>query len=270
MSDVKCSNEKRPDSEEQKCFIKCYKWKTSQWSDCTKSCDGGSQNRSVSCVSQDEVQVRDEYCTASERPIHSQICNNFACPVEWRPSSWNSCSRKCGKGIQQREVLCIYGGKVVHESYCKNLIKPTYERECHGDYCGTWKTTSWSSCSKSCGQGVRTRNVYCTQHELNSYPFFECDADIKPLETENCSISDSCNEWLVGNWSICSKTCGNGYQKRTVFCANLQGGCDPSQRPKSYRLCKIRECKRVKWRVGKWSEVSVYNSFSTIAFLQYL
>jgi hypothetical protein len=194
--------------------------------------------------------------------MENQVCNSFDCPIKWQVTQWTACSRKCGKGKQERQMFCVYGEKIAEPSLCKDLVKPTNERECYENNCSVWKTTNWTTCSKSCGQGTRTRNVYCSQTKPNSDQIFECDTEIKPVEIENCTVSDLCNEWISRDWSECSRTCGNGYQKRNVYCDNSKGGCNPKERPKSYQLCKIRECNIARWRVSKWSEVGFADSLS--------
>eukprot|EP00949_MAST-11_sp_MAST-11-sp1_P001363 g1363.t1 len=55
-------------------------WKVlPEWSKCSVPCNGGSQERNVVCVINQEV-VSDEQCSGSgRRPIASRICNAFAC-----------------------------------------------------------------------------------------------------------------------------------------------------------------------------------------------
>ena len=37
-------------------------------------------------------------------------------------------------------------------------------------------------------------------------------------------MCDARGEWLTGEWSACDVTCGNGTQKRHVFCFRVRNG----------------------------------------------
>lgn len=56
-----------------------YAWQAGSWSDCSASCGGGSQSRSVACVRSDGIEVDVSLCDAPLRPADSQSCNTDPC-----------------------------------------------------------------------------------------------------------------------------------------------------------------------------------------------
>ncbi|KAM4702878.1 A disintegrin and metalloproteinase with thrombospondin motifs 8 [Rhinophrynus dorsalis] len=66
------------------------------------------------------------------------------------------------------------------------------------------------------------------------------------------------SQWFLGDWSHCSKTCGSGWQRRTVECRYMDGGvsdqCSQELRPEDVRPCGDLPCPI--WRVGSWSPCS--------------
>ncbi|XP_030648795.1 A disintegrin and metalloproteinase with thrombospondin motifs 8 [Chanos chanos] len=65
-------------------------------------------------------------------------------------------------------------------------------------------------------------------------------------------------DWVLGEWSECSKTCGSGWSRRTVECQDGAGSlsyfCDPDLRPADIRPCGDLPCPV--WQMGPWSACS--------------
>jgi hypothetical protein len=55
-----------------------YSWKTGNWGNCTQTCGGGTQSRSVYCYRADGFTVNDSLCSGT-KPNSSQICNTHSC-----------------------------------------------------------------------------------------------------------------------------------------------------------------------------------------------
>ena len=79
---------------------------------------------------------------------------------------------------------------------------------------GPW--SEWSDCSLTCNGGDRSRRRICGLDPTSKSKDNPCKASLK--ETEKCN-TDKCpvfTEW--SDWTTCSKTCGNGDQKRGREC----------------------------------------------------
>lgn len=62
-------------------------------------------------------------------------------------------------------------------------------------------------------------------------------------------------QWVTGNWSTCSTSCGLGAVWRTLFCSTgSDSDCDPAKRPAPAQRCYLRPCST--WKLGPWSKCS--------------
>lgn len=69
--------------------------------------------------------------------------------------------------------------------------------------------------------------------------------------------------WSVGNWSLCSRTCGGGTQSRPVQCTRrahyreepISGSLCPQPAPSSRQDCNSQSCPPA-WSTGPWTEVT--------------
>lgn len=65
-------------------------------------------------------------------------------------------------------------------------------------------------------------------------------------------------EWVLGEWSECSKSCGSGWSRRTVECRDsagfLSGHCDKELKPSDIKPCGDLPCPI--WQMGPWSTCS--------------
>uniref|UniRef100_A0A8C9P777 ADAM metallopeptidase with thrombospondin type 1 motif 16 n=1 Tax=Spermophilus dauricus TaxID=99837 RepID=A0A8C9P777_SPEDA len=73
--------------------------------------------------------------------------------------------------------------------------------------------------------------------------------------------------WSVGNWSICSRTCGRGTQSRPVRCTQranyktetVSASLCPQPVPTSQQACNSQSCPPA-WSAGPWAEVTGWGS----------
>ncbi|XP_041827727.1 papilin isoform X2 [Melanotaenia boesemani] len=173
-------------------------WKTGEWNACSVTCGGGSQVRSVQCISHDASGprvVEDAICAAYvEAPLSLQTCNMHKC-AEYRVSGWSGCSVTCGSGEQTREVTCVgSGGMMLNESSCSTLLRPASVQPCQMPACAKqirWHVGEWGLCSRSCNSGSRERQVICSDQDRNLYPVRQCNAHPRPSRMERCN-TQSC------------------------------------------------------------------------------
>eukprot|EP01125_Pyxidicula_operculata_P004565 TRINITY_DN1717_c0_g4_i2.p1 TRINITY_DN1717_c0_g4~~TRINITY_DN1717_c0_g4_i2.p1 ORF type:complete len:1852 (-),score=391.75 TRINITY_DN1717_c0_g4_i2:144-5249(-) len=75
----------------------------------------------------------------------------------------------------------------------------------------TW--SSWGSCSKLCGGGIRSRLAIITTPESNGG--ISCPApESEPCNTGECTTAYKDCVYTWGSWGSCSQFCGNGVQYR--------------------------------------------------------
>ncbi|XP_065354303.1 papilin isoform X3 [Calliphora vicina] len=91
-------------------------WFTSEWSKCSSPCGKGIQSRVVLCGEFDGKTITkvtdDTQCDATTKPEAEQECEgeDKECPGQWFTGPWESCTKPCGGGERQREVLCLANG----------------------------------------------------------------------------------------------------------------------------------------------------------------
>ncbi|XP_019733957.1 A disintegrin and metalloproteinase with thrombospondin motifs 1 [Hippocampus comes] len=109
-----------------------------------------------------------------------------------------------------------------------------------------WVLMEWGPCSQTCGGGMQQREVVCLDPQ--GRPSKECPEELRPLASRSCA-SQPCPSWLLGEWSVCSKTCGRGFRKRQLRCIGYDGhtlshdSCDFKDRPRPLlELCYQGAC----------------------------
>ncbi|XP_036371850.1 adhesion G protein-coupled receptor B2 isoform X2 [Megalops cyprinoides] len=239
----------------------------SQWSVCSLTCGQGQQVRTRSCVSS-------PYGTLCSGPLReTRLCNNTAtCPVhglweEWSP--WSLCSVTCGRGSRTRTRSCVapqYGGKAcggpeVQSKLCNIAVCPVE---------GQWLDWApWSRCSVTCSTGTQQRKRRCS---VSVHGWAECKGP--HAETRECSNPDCGGDGKWGpwnHWSLCSKTCDSGWQRRFRMCqgTGIQGypcdgsgeevrTCNDKKCPAPHELCRDEYLLSMTWKRASAGE-TVYN-----------
>uniref|UniRef100_A0A8C3IQV8 ADAM metallopeptidase with thrombospondin type 1 motif 7 n=1 Tax=Chrysemys picta bellii TaxID=8478 RepID=A0A8C3IQV8_CHRPI len=195
--------------------------------------------------------VRYQYTIRRESDQENEIQ-----PAEffWRYGSWTNCTATCGTGVQRQIVHCVEKmAGIVEERYCDSLTRPDdKQRTCSEEPCpARWWVGEWQKCSATCGEaGLTKRTVLCIQSvwldEQRALQHTECQHLSKPDATAPCNRDILCPaQWAMGNWSECSVTCGNGTQRRLVYCSNnTRTTCDLTQRPLSETTCSLKQCQK--------------------------
>ncbi|NXA06253.1 PPN protein, partial [Sapayoa aenigma] len=206
-----------------------YSWSYSSWSECSSECGGGFQSRLVFCTVDNEI-YPDYMCRNKPQPENNRTCGHQACPQtkRWKTGEWGSCSATCGGGTQTRSVYCVaFDGQnsqgVVDSAECMAFAQqPRSTQPCNVRQCASWSTGPWSECSASCGEGVQTRTVTCKTQQGSQAQDFACLMEPKPSATQPC-LKENCIQeigWHIGDWGLCSKSCGSGIRTRQVICAD--------------------------------------------------
>ena len=82
------------------------------WSRCSKTCGGGTQYRTRTCVGQQNGGKQCDGESTDERDCNSQNCPVNGYWLNW--STWGTCSKTCGGGTKTRSRDCtqpLFGGK---------------------------------------------------------------------------------------------------------------------------------------------------------------
>ncbi|XP_068688561.1 uncharacterized protein [Montipora foliosa] len=239
----------------------------SSFSDCSKSCGTGFEKRTRNC-SNPEPKHGGQNCTSLGLAVEVRSCNTQPCPINGGYSAWTDfteCTVSCGNGTRQRSRNCSnpqprYGGQNCSFSGPNINIEICNMNLCpiHG---GFSKWTKFSECTRSCGNGTRTRLRKCSnpQPKRGGRGCLGPDVDIQVCNTQGCPINGGYAPWT--NFSECTKSCGNGTQKRTRNCSNpvpQYGGdnCSSLGRSKEVRQCNIHICP-INGGYTAWTEFTV-------------
>ncbi|CAK1547829.1 unnamed protein product [Leptosia nina] len=197
---------------------KSYSWKEKGYTSCSASCLSGVQELIIQCVRDEDGKNASPYmCDPLTKPENRvRTCNDHPCPPRWNYTEFSQCTKSCGIGIQTREVTCIHevtrGGTntvVVPNSMCPQPPPPDRQ------YCNVldcpvrWHSGDWSKCSKTCGGGVKQREVICKQVMAQSHvverPPSQCNsprpASTKPCNSRPCLLDTSAPEISLANSS---------------------------------------------------------------------
>ncbi|XP_068107345.1 A disintegrin and metalloproteinase with thrombospondin motifs 12 isoform X2 [Hyperolius riggenbachi] len=213
-------------------------WIVGNWSECSTTCGLGAFWRNVECSTGSE---RD--CGHVKKPDPARRCHLRPC-ASWRSGNWSKCSTNCGGGFMTREVQCVdvRENRPLRPFHCQAPgHNPMQNTSCNPEPCLWWLAKPWSECSKTCGSGVRKRDVICPKEN-------RCDLKKIPMLLLNCS-QEPCTSWRTSNWTECSASCGNGAQQRTLQCIDSDSNtsvnmslCEKEPKPENTKECNIKKC----------------------------
>nr|CAD7201811.1 unnamed protein product [Timema douglasi] len=146
VHDQYCQQRSRPRSVRGCRKFDCpFTWSEGEWSECSRTCGVGHQQRSVTCHRvvngwPDPRPVAEESsCNHTARPLEQQSCRAGDCLAQfhWSFGDWQPCSQLHGKCKQKRDVFCHHrNGHKVNKKHCPKDLKPRHRRKCPQKKCG--------------------------------------------------------------------------------------------------------------------------------------
>ncbi|XP_052247769.1 mucin-2-like isoform X18 [Dreissena polymorpha] len=175
----------------------------SDWSECSKGCDGGTHMRNRSCTNP-PPRCGGMFCNGSL--VESEPCNKgvSCCDVtDWSP--WSECDSECGPGnkTRSRDYKSL-SSRPLCNKYLTETVSCTDVEPCDTQ-CIMSDWTEWSKCSVTCGSGSKTR-----KRNIESGSATVCNG-VDVLEEVGCHELDCTCEppFVWRNDSLChSQTCG--------------------------------------------------------------
>nr|XP_022343451.1 SCO-spondin-like isoform X5 [Crassostrea virginica] len=196
------------------------------WSTCSKQCGGGKRSRSRECASTDEIPCTDD--TTEEEDCNTQSCplNVMRCyTCDGKKNSDCTKYETCKKDEESCETNIKRNGSEIKKKckktkYCKAKCSKN-EKDCTlccvGDLCNkdqgyaefkTWGT--WSTCSKQCGGGKRSRSRECASTDEipctdDTTEEVDCNTQSCPQNVMRCYTCDGKKNSDCTKYETCKK-----------------------------------------------------------------
>ena len=209
------------------CPVDCLLSAWTAWTSCSATCGKGTKSQMRVAAAQPRFGGRACPEAGSALLNRAAACDAGACPVHCAVSDWqmwSKCSKTCGGGFQFR--LRQVTRHAAHGGFACPLL--TQAQKCNSEPCAVdclqsaWEP--WSSCSATCGGGVRARKRPTLRNTAHGGRACGAAEQREPCNAASCPID--CFLTPFGPWSSCSKTCGAGRQaqKRSVIVTAAYGG----------------------------------------------
>nr|XP_057903713.1 adhesion G protein-coupled receptor B2 isoform X11 [Doryrhamphus excisus] len=229
----------------------------------------------------DDLKVKTQRPRSADQPGVFQAQTGDPAAEEW--SQWSVCSLTCGHGWQVRTRSCVsspYGtlcsGALRETRMCNNTASCPGEPGIISSVEGKWlEWGPWSRCSVSCNTGTQQRQRRCS---ASVHGWAECKGphqESKECTNPSCTGGGNWGSW--NPWSICSKTCDSGWQRRSRVCEGngAQGypcegsaeevrSCNEKKCPAPHEICKEENLLTMSWKKASAGE-TVYNKCPTNA-----
>jgi hypothetical protein len=237
------------DCNEAACDQDCQVGQWSGFTTCTKTCGRGTRVRDRAVV---QPQVGDGAICLPVR--EEEWCNPADCPVDCEWGDWgqfDGCDATCGFGhftrTRERDVTAKNdgaecAGSTSHTAQC---ILQQCEHPCPVSDWG-----SWTDCPAECGvEGKQMRTRSTDVDDQQDCPDMEQDRDCDVIP---CDVDCVWSEW--GEWSECSKDCGNGQKTQTRSIVTAQSGQGQACGGESEATAHCGQPCPVDCLVGDWTD----------------
>merc|ERR1719374_390688 len=206
------------------CPVNCELAQWTEWTVCTVTCGGGSQDRSRAIIT--EASNGGTPCSDTEE---TRVCNSNGCPVDCELSEWTMwtvCTVSCGGGSQDRSRYIITpasnNGTACGET---QQTQDCNQNSCPPVDCVMSDWSAWSSCVKAdtCTQsstrtvtvqpapggaacGDLSRTQFCVPEDLKNCDGWESDTGLPG----NCYLylDDKARNWYDAK-DECRSKCGD-------------------------------------------------------------
>lgn len=202
-------------------------WGRCMGSDCGP---GGSQSRAVWCAHVEGWTTLHTNCNQSQRPSNQRncfrVCDWHKDLYDWSLGTWNqcvpvsartfgalrpaSCSGGGEEGIQTREVGCILkaDGSPAEDVICEYFEpKPRLEQACLipcPQDCVVSQYSPWTSCSKTCGTGLKNRVRSVLVPPLFGGSLCPNLTEFQSCKLGPCTGPEGMFSLRVGSWNPCT------------------------------------------------------------------
>uniref|UniRef100_I3MWW4 Adhesion G protein-coupled receptor B1 n=1 Tax=Ictidomys tridecemlineatus TaxID=43179 RepID=I3MWW4_ICTTR len=210
------------------------------------ACLGGeaSDPASSPLVPHGDVCLRDGVAGGPENCLTSltQDRGGHGAPGGWKLwSLWGECTRDCGGGLQTRTRTCL-PAPGIEGGGCEGVLEEG--RLCNRKACGpAGRTSSRSQSLRS--TDARRREELGDELQHFGFPYPQTG-------------DPAAEEWSP--WSVCSSTCGEGWQTRTRFCVSSSYSTQCSGPLREQRLCNNSAVCPVHGAWDEWSPWSLCSS----------
>eukprot|EP00066_Takifugu_rubripes_P015818 XP_011605084.1 PREDICTED: ADAMTS-like protein 1 [Takifugu rubripes] len=175
-----------------------HRWQAEPWSPCSASCGGGSQTRSVRCLTGSEgvwSEGGGPACLgAGRKPADARLCNQLPC-ARWGATHWGPCQGECvgpSLATQQRHLYCQdANGTKVPSRMCGSLPRPGVLKNCSTQACVLeWRVGAWTPCTATCGRhGFQSRPVTCAHVRSGKVAKeHQCAWKPRPPSWQRCNV----------------------------------------------------------------------------------
>ncbi|TEA37869.1 hypothetical protein DBR06_SOUSAS1410103 [Sousa chinensis] len=210
------------------------------------ACLGGDTGdpASGSLVPRGDVCLRDGVAGGPENCLTSltQDRGGDGAPGGWKLwSLWGECTRDCGGGLQTRTRTCL-PAPGIEGGGCEGVLE-------EGRLCNR----------KACGPAGRTNSRSQSLRSTDARRREELGDELQQFGFPAPQTGDpAAEEWSP--WSVCSSTCGEGWQTRTRFCVSSSYSTQCSGPLREQRLCNNSAVCPVHGAWDEWSPWSLCSS----------